>query len=365
MGAPLRAAALFTASGLIVATTPFTAQAAPAPKFKGKGAYIVVDGDTGDVLAGRNFKGRFLPASTQKVLTALTLIPLLHPDDKIKATARSCYPEGTKVGMDPKLSYKASDLFKAMLMMSANDAAMTLTNPQGYAKTIKLMNDKAKEIGALDTVAGSPNGLDVDLGLNVKTQHTTAFDLAIQLRAALKLPEFLQYAQTVNATFPALTPPKKDKKTGKPVKRKLYQMPIYSHIRMLPTEAHEYQGFVAGKNGYTNAAHQTFVGAAHRDGQTIIIAMLNSDVLWTNAESLMNWGFANDDGQVAPKGRLPEPAPEGAPSKAPMSAQVEAGAAPKKDADRSTDYLLGGIGLGFIAAGVAVLLFFRRKSSST
>ncbi|GAA3227829.1 D-alanyl-D-alanine carboxypeptidase [Actinocorallia longicatena] len=368
MGAPLRAAALLTASALTLATCPVEAGAAPkaaGPKFKGKGSYIVVDGDTGQVLAGRNERVKYLPASTQKVLTALTLIPLLHPDDKIKATAKSCYPEGTKVGMDPKLSYKASDLFKAMLMMSANDAAMTLTLPNGYKQTIALMNAKAKEIGATDTVAGSPNGLDVDLGLNLKTQHTTSFDLAIQMRAALKLPEFVQYAQTVNAKFPALSVPKKDKKTGKKTKPKIYQMPIYSHIRLLPTESQEYKGFIAGKNGYTNAAQQTFVGAAKRNGHTIIVALMKAETLWSNASALFDWGFAND-GKVTPIGNLPD---ESAPGKAAMSAAlppaVPAGKTSGGGTDRSDDYLLGGIGLAFILAGVGVLLFRRKRPTSS
>ncbi|MEO3787828.1 D-alanyl-D-alanine carboxypeptidase [Actinocorallia sp. B10E7] len=363
MGAPHRAAAAAAAAMLTVALTPGTVVAAPDARLKKikAGSWIIADADTGEVLAAHNPHRRLLPASTQKVLTAVALIPRLGDTTMIQPTRESVEPEGTKVGMTPKLTYSSGDLFRALLMVSANDAAMTLTLPQGGMEpTLKLMNAEAERLGAADTLAGSPNGLDVDLGLNVKTQYTTSYDLALILREGLKIPGFVEYASTVNAKFPALRPAKVDKKTKKKIPAKRYMMPIYSHIRMLPGESRPYKGFIAGKNGYTNAARQTFVGAAERDGRRLIIALMKGESLWDNAETLFDWGFANA-GKVEPVETLVAPVPSASqkPSASPQSA-AQAGSK-EKESD-SKDLLLGAIGGGFILAGVAVLLFRRRPA---
>ena len=365
MGAPHRAAAAAAAAMLTVALTPGTAVAAPDTPLKKlkAGSWIIADADTGEVLAARNPHRRFLPASTQKVLTAVTLIPLLGDQTMIQPTRESVEPEGTKVGMTPKLTYPSGDLFRALLMASANDAAMTLTLPQGGMKpTLDLMNAEAKRIGAVDTLAGSPNGLDVDLGLNVKTQYTTSYDLALILREGLKIPGFVEYAATVHSTFPALRPAKVDKKTEKKIPAKRYKMPIYSHIRMLPGESRAYKGFIAGKNGYTNAARQTFVGAAERNGRRIIIALMKAESLWDNAETLFDWGFANA-GKVEPVEALARPVLSASESPS-TAAQRESQKGGSEKESGPNDLLLGAVGGGFILAGMAVLLFRRRPAST-
>ncbi|MCD0453120.1 D-alanyl-D-alanine carboxypeptidase [Actinocorallia sp. API 0066] len=374
MGLPLPAASALAAFSLVALLTPGAAVAAapaappavaaPKPgelkKIKA-GSWLVADATTGEVLAAKNPHRRLLPASTQKVLTAVTLIPLLAPDAAIRPTEETCWPEGTKVGMTPKLTYKAADLFRALLMVSANDAAMSLTIPQGgMAQTLKLMNAEAERIGARDTLAGSPNGLDVDLGLDVTTQYTTSYDLAVILREGLKMPEFVEYAATVDSTFPALRPAEKDPETGKKTKAKKYRMPIYSHIRMLPAQSREYPGFVAGKNGYTNAAKQTFVGAAERDGRTVIIALMAAESLWDNAKLLFDWGFANA-GSVPPVERLPEP-PSADPTAVAAPGETAAAGPGGPASGSSVDLLLAGVGGTFIVAGVAVLVVRRRRA---
>jgi serine-type D-Ala-D-Ala carboxypeptidase (penicillin-binding protein 5/6) len=272
------------------------------PPKLGASSYIIADGDTGDVLAAKDPHGKFLPASTLKTLTAIALIPKLDPDAEVRPTRRTCDVEGTKVGMTPKLTYRVSDLFKAALMVSGNDASLALTQAHGGLKrTLNTMNAEARRLQANDTLAGSPNGLDVDLGLSVKTQHTSAYDLALIMRQGLRLPDFREYVGTVHARWPTL-PNKKQRKQGK----KTASYPIYSHDRLLPSEAHEYPGMIGGKNGYTNAAQQTFVGAARRDGHTIIISLMHSPQLWTYATDLLNWGFKSR-GKVKPVGKLVDP----------------------------------------------------------
>jgi D-alanyl-D-alanine carboxypeptidase (penicillin-binding protein 5/6) len=273
-----------------------------APPKLAASSYVIADGDTGEVLAAKDPHGHFLPASTMKTLTAISLIPKLDRAAMVRPTRRTCDVEGTKVGMTPKLKYRVEDLFKAAIMVSGNDAAVALTQAHGgYQRTLNTMNAEARRLQANDTLAGSPNGLDVDLGLNIKTQHTSAYDLALIMRQGLRLPDFREYVGTVNAHWPAL-PTKKQRKKGK----KTGGYPIYSHDRLLPGEPHAYRGMIGGKNGYTNAAQQTFVGAARRGGHTIIIALMHSPQLWTYATQLLNWGF-QARGKVKPVGTLVDP----------------------------------------------------------
>src|SRR5437868_658290 len=125
------------ARGIVVDLAP----GVPAlPKIKAA-SYLIADGDTGEVLATKDPHGQYLPASTLKTLTALTLVPKLAPDRLIRPSQQACDVEGTKVGLTPKMRYKVSELFHALMMMSANDAAVTLAEASGgMRKTVADMN---------------------------------------------------------------------------------------------------------------------------------------------------------------------------------------------------------------------------------
>ncbi|MFD0854126.1 D-alanyl-D-alanine carboxypeptidase family protein, partial [Actinomadura adrarensis] len=270
-----------------------------APKADAE-SWLIADADTGQVLGAKNPHGRFLPASTIKTLTALALVKKLDPNQKVRPTQATVNVEGTKVGMTPKMEYKVSDLFYAMMMMSANDASLALAQANGgLKKTLNDMNAEAKRINALDTLAGSPNGLDKDLGLDVKTQHTSAYDLALILREGMKNPDFRKYVETIDHRFPA-PPSKKERQAGK----KVGGYPIHTHNRMLPGQSQEYKGMIGGKNGYTIAARQTFVAAARRDGRTIVISLMKAEQSPSLvAKELLDWGFAAH-GKARPVGTL-------------------------------------------------------------
>jgi D-alanyl-D-alanine carboxypeptidase (penicillin-binding protein 5/6) len=223
------------------------------------------------------------------------------------------------------------------------------------------MNTEARRLQANDTLAGSPNGLDVDLGLSIKTQHTSAYDLSLIMRQGLRQPDFRTYVGTVRAKWPA-PPTKKQRKKGK----KTGGYPIYSHDRLLPGEPYEYPGMIGGKNGYTNAARQTFVGAARRGGHTIIISLMHSPILWRNATKLLDWGF-KARGRVKPVGRLVEPvsAKAGRPQADKQRTDV-VGAAPSPPP--AQDGSGGGWGLpatglasGAVAAGGIAFVLWRRR----
>src|ERR1700683_5315495 len=247
-------------------------------------AFVVADADTGQVLAAKDPHGWYRPASTLKMLTAVTLIPLLNPDSTVVASKLATSTVPNVVGLVAGRAYKISDLFTALLTISANDAAIALTQAAGsFGEGMSLINPEARPLQADDTVAVEPNGLDAP------GQHTSAYDLALIARQALKLPAFLKYDQTMSARFVV-------------ARRKAVE--LYNQNSLLTT----YPGAVGGKIGWTSAAGATYVGMATRHGVTLIVTLLHAPALTeiTSAESLLNWGFAAD-GKVTPVGTLVGP----------------------------------------------------------
>ncbi|MBW8486916.1 D-alanyl-D-alanine carboxypeptidase family protein [Actinomadura parmotrematis] len=331
-----------------------------APPKINASSYLIADMDTGDVLAAKDPHGQYLPASTLKTLTALALVPKLDPNRLVRPSQAAVDVEGTKVGMTTKMQYKVSDLFMALMMMSANDAAVTLAEADGgMAKTIADMNAEARRINARDTLAASPNGLDVDMKLTVRTQHTSSYDLALILREGLKNPDYLKYVQTIDHHFPA-PPTKKQRK-----KHQQGGYPIHTHNHMLPGEAASYPGMIGGKNGYTIAAHQTFVAAAKRGGHTIIIALMRADVPPSPyAAKLLDWGFAAR-GKVKPVGTLVAPGDPAAKKDTGPGGKGTRNLLPgsplNKDGTASR-WLVGGGTVGvLLAISVLILVLWRRR----
>jgi serine-type D-Ala-D-Ala carboxypeptidase (penicillin-binding protein 5/6) len=247
-------------------------------------AFVIADANTGQVLAAKDPHGWYRPASTLKMLTAISLIPLLNPDATTVASKQATSAVPNVAGLVTGQSYMISDLFTALLTISANDAAIALTQAVGsYSEGMDVINAEAHHLQADDTVAVDPNGLDAP------GQHTSAYDLALFARQALKLPAFLKYDQTITAQFRI--------SKGK-------SETLYNQNSLLTT----YPGAVGGKIGWTSAAGATYVGMATRNGVTLIVTLLHCPALTeiNTAKSLLNWGFAADE-KVTPVGSLVAP----------------------------------------------------------
>jgi serine-type D-Ala-D-Ala carboxypeptidase (penicillin-binding protein 5/6) len=239
--------------------------------------WIVADMDSGQVLAGRDTDVRHPPASTIKVLLSLAALDELNLDSTIVANVADTQVECSCVGIKPGRTYTARELLDAVLLVSGNDAANTLADMLGgFDTAVAKMNAKAVALGAPDTHAATPSGLDGPGG----TGWTTPRDLAIIFRAALANPAFAQITAKPSATFP-----------GDNADR-----PIVNENELLQ----RYPGTLGGKTGFTNAARKTFVAAAQRDGRRLVVAMMYGLVVqggptyWDQAASLLDWGFAQD-----------------------------------------------------------------------
>jgi D-alanyl-D-alanine carboxypeptidase (penicillin-binding protein 5/6) len=248
-------------------------------------SYVIADAGTGQVLAAKDPHGHFLPASTLKVLTADALMPVLKPDATVVTSGLAAHVTPNKVGLVKGHAYQVSDLFQALLLISANDAAIALAQATGsYDKGVAVMNAEAHRLQADDTVAKGPNGL------NVKGQHTSAYDLALFARQALTMPEFMRIEATPAAMFPL---------------HRRHSIELFNQNTMLNT----YRGDLGGKIGWTRASETTFIAWAQRNGHTLIVTLMHCVPLteMTVAAKLLNWGFAMD-GKVTPVGVLARPA---------------------------------------------------------
>ena len=270
------------------------------PKIKAS-AWVIADAGTGQVLAAKDPHGWYRPASTLKVLTAISLIPALNPNAMVVASKQATTVSPNIVGLLRGHSYKVSDLFTALLTISANDAAMALTQGTGsLSQGMAVINTEARHLQADDTVAVTPNGLDAP------GQHTSAYDLALFARQGLQMPAFLKYDQTTSGQFPI----SKKKSVG-----------LWNQNSLLAT----YPGALGGKIGWTSAAGATYVGMARRHGVTLIVSLLHCPALTeiTAGKSLLNWGFAVDR-KVRPVGTLVGPKQPPAATPAPSRPAVTA-----------------------------------------
>lgn len=241
-------------------------------------SWIVADLDSGHVLAARDENVAHAPASTIKVLLALTALDELNLDSTVVADEADTHVECTCVGIQAGRTYTAHQLLDAVLLVSGNDAANTLAQMLGGQQAaVAKMNAKAAALGAANTHAATPSGLDGPAGSGSSTAH----DLAVIFRAALANPVFAQITAEPSAPFPA------GPGTGG-------EHEIINQDELL----YRYPGAIGGKTGFTNAARKTFVGAAARDGRRLVIAMMygliheGGPTYWDQAASLLDWGFA-------------------------------------------------------------------------
>ncbi len=170
----------------------------------------------------------------------------------------------SKVYLDTRKKYLATDLINAVLLASANDASVAIAEKIAGSeeKFAYMMTLRAKLWGAKRTVCKTASGL------TAKGQHSTARDLANIFRHAMKNPEFAKRMK----------------------KRKVsttYGKTLYNHNKAL----WRVKGTQGGKTGYTSAARQTYVGQFTRDGESIVVAIMGSETMWGDVKKLVDYGF--------------------------------------------------------------------------
>ncbi len=206
-------------------------------------------------LYGKNVHGKISPASTVKIVTALVVFDRLSLDQFVTVSKNATYPQPTKIYVKPGEKYRVRDLLYAILIRSANDASVVLAEAVAgtEAKFVKLMNDKAREIGCRSTRFANAHGLPTSL----KTQYSTAYDMYLIFRAAIKYPFFVNAIRMNRRTIYSQAGRKVTLRSNNKIlsfnwKRKLY-----------------------GKTGYTRMAGACFVGYLKKGTDDLIIAIFN------------------------------------------------------------------------------------------
>jgi D-alanyl-D-alanine carboxypeptidase (penicillin-binding protein 5/6) len=302
-------------------------------------SWVVADLDSGAVVGACAPHVRHLPASTQKLLTALTALPHLDPKQVVTVTDADLQIErgSSAVGLVKGGKYPVETIALGMLLNSGNDAANVLARLAGGSAGIPggvaAMNAEAKRIGALDTTAVTPSGLDGP------GQFTSAYDLALIARADFAIPSFRQYTATDRAVIPAQPP-------------KFGAFQIQNENKLLK----QYPGAIGGKTGFTDLARHTYVGAAQRNGRRLVVALLRGEHrpqrLWQQGAALLDWGFKVPVG-AEPVGKLvtPEDLAEQSPAPPPAPAAALAGTSAASEPQRSP-----GSSMIAVAGGVAAAL---------
>ncbi|MCM2580314.1 D-alanyl-D-alanine carboxypeptidase family protein [Streptomyces meridianus] len=264
-------------------------------------SWLVADAASGDVLAARNAHRRLPPASTLKVLFALTVLPKIPPATTHTVTAADLENVGegsSRVGLEPGLDYGIGDLWRGVFLSSGNDAVQVLARMNGSVEaTVRQMQAKAQELGAHDTRVVSPDGYDAP------GQVSSAYDLALFARAGLADPAFSRYCSTAAAWFPGVGP------SG------AYRIQNTNRLLSGTQGVEAYPGLVGVKNGYTTKAGNTLVAAARRDGRTVIVTVMDprsgkSHAVYEEARALLDWGFGSEAAE--PVGSLDAPSPPAA-----------------------------------------------------
>lgn len=244
--------------------------APPPPEVTAK-AWILYDDTFGHVLAANSPDMRRAVASTTKIMTALVVIEQAEPDATVEITSRADLAGESEIGLVPgEPPWTVEDLLAALLLQSANDAAVALAEHVGgtVAGFAGLMNAKAAELGLGNTSFINPHGLDHP------DHYSSARDLLTVTLAAMDDPDFARLVEARSANLPA-------DPDGEP-------RVAINRNELLGS----YPGTIGVKTGYTNQALLTLVAAAERDRRRLYAVVLGSDDHFADATALLDYGFA-------------------------------------------------------------------------
>ncbi len=241
---------------------------ADTPKVQARAA-VLIDAETGQTLYARHAHKQLPPASLTKIMTAILVLEACDLDDTVRASKRAVNTQPSSMNLRVGEQVKVRDMLYALMLRSANDAAVALAehvagSVEAFAQQ---MNQKARELGAKHTHFVNPHGLHHPKHLS------TAYDLALITRYAMQ-----------NETFRAIV-----KTPHYIVERSINQDDLWMVNKAKFLKEYPYAEGV--KTGYTNPAGFCFAGAATRDGRRQITVVLNSPQREADTIALMEHGF--------------------------------------------------------------------------
>lgn len=262
----------------------WTANAEDEPKLYAKAA-VLMDGDTGRVLYGKEEQLVLPMASTTKIMTLILALEYGNLDDILTVSDYAAKMPDVQLGIKAGERYRLEDLLYSMMLESHNDSAVAVAehiggSVEGFAD---MMNRKAEEIGLSHTYFITPNGLDAQDTHGIHS--TTAKDLALLMRYCVFLSEqkdmFQKICQTRSYSF-----------SDREEKRQFF---VVNKNALLD----QMDGVLAGKTGFTGNAGYCYVACVKINGKHFIVSLLacgwphNKHYKWADTKALLRYGDEN------------------------------------------------------------------------
>ena len=261
-------------------------------------AAVLIDGESGRILYGKNENQVLAMASTTKIMTLMIALEYGEMDEEVIFSSYASKEPDVQLNALKGEKYTLKDLLYLMMLRSYNDVAMAVaehiggklnndTTPnetreeskEDVARFIEEMNKKAKSLGCVNTYFLTPNGLDAQ---DENGKHsTTAYELAIIAAEAIKNPDVVKICGTKSYNYRELS----GKRSGT----------VTNADRYLDMQ----KGALGLKTGFTGDAGYCFVGAVNQDDRTYISVVLgsgwppNKNYKWTDTKKLINYGLQN------------------------------------------------------------------------
>ncbi len=218
----------------------------------------LIEYESGRVLFGQDMDERLPMASTTKIMTALLTLEQSGLDLPFKVDDRAIMVEGSSMGLQKGDTVTLRTLAAGMLLASGNDAAnaAAVRVSGSVGAFVVKMNQRAHELGLANTSFETPSGLDGE------GHYSSAYDMAILARAALKNADFAELCSKTSMALEYGNPP--------------YRRWLSNHNRLLEC----CEGAVGVKTGFTKKAGRCLVSAVRRDGTTLIFVTLDCPDDW-------------------------------------------------------------------------------------
>lgn len=232
--------------------------------------FILMEQNSGRVIAGKNIHRPKLIASVTKIMTAIIAIESKKLDKIVTVDKSVLKSYGTNIYIELNEEILLRDLVYGLMLRSGNDAAMMIASYLAGSELefAKLMNQKAKELGMVNTIFKNPHGLDEET-----ENYSTAYDIALLTRYAMQNNEYRKIVGT--------------KKYIVKTNYKTYEWTNKNKLLF------NYKYTTGGKNGYTEKANRTLVTTASKDKLDLIVVTLNDNNQWNNHQILHEYGFNN------------------------------------------------------------------------
>ena len=254
---------------MLLFSTVVTAEPLPNPDTSAVSACLI-DANDNSVLYGKDEDRIMPPASTTKIMTAIIALESGKLDEPLVISQYAVNTEPSSLGLRVGDKITLREALAGMLLVSGNDAAVAVaeTVAGSVPEFAKLMNDKARELGAVRTHFVNPHGL------TSQGHYSTAHDMAIIASYAMKNPLFREM-----------------------VGRTEYNMKYMDGHTKYVTTTNRFlkSGFWGAngiKTGFTNAAGDCLVASATRGLKTMIAVFYNDDYRWDDAQTWLEFGFS-------------------------------------------------------------------------